>query len=71
MSKAVEYINGAAHWADEPGDVYVVTGVLPNGKRFKPIRTTSWQHAYSINLYRGTKWLERNGKRYKLQTVNN
>jgi hypothetical protein len=41
----------------EPAVVhYEVTGVLVNGKRFKPIITTSLDHALSINLYRGTVW---------------
>src|SRR5690606_7811962 len=56
--------NGEVEWEQKPGDLYVVTGVLANGQRFKPITTSSWRHANGINLFRGTKWLLRNGKRY-------
>lgn len=33
---------------------YVITGTLYNGKRFKPIYTTT---PYLYNIYRGTLWL--------------
>ena len=58
-------------WLPEKGDVYVVTGVLVNGSRFKPIRTASWPYARGINLYRGSRWLERDGKRYLINRVYN
>ena len=58
-------------WDSRKDDEYVVTGVLVNGKRFKPIRTHSWAYANGINLYRGTKWLVRDGKRYIIQRVYN
>lgn len=51
-------------WQPQPGDSYVVTGVLTNGRRFRPIRTDNWAYANGINLWRGTKWLVRNGKRH-------
>ena len=44
------------HNPEPPVVAYEVTGVLVNGKRFKPIRTTSLDHALSINLYRGSVW---------------
>ena len=42
---------------------YVITGVLKNGVRFKPIHTeTPWHY----NIWRGTLWLLINGKRRKI-----
>lgn len=72
MSNPIEFNpDGGAVWTHLPGDVYICTGVDVYGKRFPAIRTTSWPHAHSINLYRGTKWLERNGKRYRIYSVYN
>lgn len=58
-------------WQSEPGDYYLVTGVDANGKRFKAIKFESWEAAACINLYRGTKWLVRGGKRWVIQEVYN
>lgn len=58
-------------WIHQAGDSYVVTGVLTNGRRFKPIHTDLWAYANGINLYRGTKWLVRDGKRYVIQRIYN
>ena len=63
MSPITHTINGA-EWTSKAGDLYKVTGVLVNGKRFKPIVTSNWFHANCINLYKGTKWLMRDGKQY-------
>ena len=57
-------------WTERAGDKYLVTGVTVNGKRFKKF-CANWHIAASINLYRGTKWLVRDGKRKKLQEVYN
>lgn len=62
--------DGSVSWECTLNDKYVVTGVTVDGKRFKKT-FDDWRMARSINLYRGTKWLLRDGKRYKLQTVNN
>lgn len=63
--------DGTVTWKQRPFDIYVITGVDVNGKRFKPIRTTNWDHARMINLYRGTVWLRRDGKRYAIKKVYN
>ena len=63
--------DGTCTWDHKDGDIYVATGVLVNGKRFKPIRSQHWHYISGINLYRGTKWLERDGKRYRIQSVYN
>lgn len=49
---------------------YVITGVLKNGKRFKPIHTQSPQH---YNIWRGTIWVIRKdtGKRKVIKRINN
>lgn len=69
MDNPITIENGKATWQHQDGDVYVVTGVDTRGIRFKPMRYSSWFWANGINLYRGTKWLERNGKRYRIQRV--
>ena len=62
--------HGFVEWTHEDGDSYIVTGTLTNKKRFR-IKTTSWAHARAINVYRGSKWLVRDGKRYKIQSIFN
>ena len=61
--------DGTATWIHHKDDLYVATGVDTRGKRFKPIRCKHWHYINGINLYRGTKWLERDGKRYRIQTL--
>lgn len=62
--------NGVTSWDMHPDDKYLVTGVDRNGKRFR-IEGNHWSYLSHINLWRGTKWLIRNGKRYKISTVFN
>ncbi len=57
-------------WTSLQGDMYLVTGVDSHGKRLR-IMTDTWRHAHGINVYRGTKWLIRGNRRYKIQTVFN
>jgi hypothetical protein len=52
------------------GDVYHVTGVDREGKRFK-IVTKDWNYAANINLWRGSRWLVRAGKRWLINRVYN
>jgi hypothetical protein len=72
MSKVLEKErNGTAvSWKPQPGDRYDVTGVDRYGRRFS-MRFQSWFHAKCINLWRGNKWLVRNGKRYRIQSISN
>ena len=69
MQKPVKIENGKAVWAACEGDSYLITGTDLRGKRFK--REGSWFTVSCINAYRGTRWLVRAGKRYKIQTVTN
>ena len=62
---------GTVTWEHEAGDMYVATGVGTNGQRLPAVRSRSWRHISGINQYRGNKWLERDGKRYKIQSVYN
>lgn len=48
-------MTGAWNHSDET--VFEVTGVLVNGRRFKPIVTKNFLHAKGINLYRGSVWV--------------
>lgn len=54
------------------GDKFVVTGLLYNSnKHFKPMTFSNWLQARSINLWRGSRWLLRDGKRTLIETVYN
>jgi len=70
MSSPIERADGTLHWAQQPGDQYVVTGTDTRGKRFR-LTCPSWRVADSVNLYRGSKWLLRDGKRYLIVQVYN
>lgn len=54
----------------QTGDRYHVTGVTVYGKRFR-IETDNPYHALAINLYRGSVWLVRGGKRRLIRRVYN
>jgi hypothetical protein len=56
-------------WIHQQGDRYVVTGVDTRGRRFTPIHTDNPVHADGINLYRGSLWGVRNGKRTLIRRV--
>jgi len=49
---------------------YIVTGLDVRGKRFA-IHTDSYIHAMGINLYRGTVWEIKNGKRKRIKSTYN
>ena len=66
--KASLIING--QWSEEDGDCYHVTGIDRNGRRFKLV-CTSWFHAKGINVWQGSKWLVRDGRRYLIQRISN
>jgi hypothetical protein len=57
-------------WIQRPGDIYVVTGVDLRGRRFR-YQTSIWLQARSINVYRGSRWLVRDGKRTLLERIYN
>ena len=62
--------NGYTQWNHLPTDKYMATGVDRNNKRFK-IVSDSYDYIRNLNLWRGTKWLIRNGKRHRIQSVTN
>jgi hypothetical protein len=70
MNPIIKNKDGTLAWDSIQGDRFLATGVDRYGKRF---RTTSVHFNFlrCINLWRGTKWLVRNGKRYKLYSVYN
>ena len=48
---------------------YCITGILKNGKRFKPIHTITPQH---YNIWRGTIWrIDSEGKRKLVTQIYN
>ena len=62
--------NGYTQWNHLPDDTYMATGTDRNGKRFK-ITSNNYDYIRGLNLWKGTKWLVRNGKRHRICTVAN
>ena len=51
---------------------FEVTGMMRGGKRFKPLKFSSFKTASMINLYQGSIWgVQENGKRKLLRRVYN
>lgn len=71
MKSPIKKVNGVAEWEHKQGDMYVATGVCPRGKRRGSVTGNSWFHIKRINLYRGSRWLLRGGKRYLIERVIN
>ena len=57
-------------WVQRPEDRYLVTGVDRDGKRFTR-QYSVWYMAASVNVWKGSLWLLRDGKRYLIRTVTN
>lgn len=70
MKSPITRADGRATWTHQEGDAYLVTGTLYAGGRFS-LRTSSWAHASGINLWNGTRWLLRGGRRFKINTTTN
>lgn len=64
------YVDGRKTWNFVSGDSYRVTGVDARGKRFR-IDTNSVSHMSGINVYRGSKWLVRMGRRWLINRIYN
>ena len=70
-NKVVEKLaNGSSAWVQQAGDLYLATGVTADGKRFR-VSNVSWRYIQSINLWKGSRWLVRGGKRYLIDRVTN
>lgn len=50
--------------------LYVVTGLDVRGRRFRMF-TSNYMYAMSINLWRGSVWEQKEGKRKLLKRVRN
>jgi hypothetical protein len=50
-------------------DSFIVTGILTNGKRFEAMHIKNVYHAFGINLWKGSVWLLRDGKRILVKKV--
>lgn len=71
MSTPIQKLpNGSVAWDKDPDDLYLVTGTDRNGKRFKQT-SSNWNYIRCINIWRGTLWLLRGGKRYKIKSYYN
>lgn len=57
-------------WTHQPGDFYLVTGRTLSGKRFR-FQTDKWTVAQALNIYRGTKWLVRANRRFRILSIYN
>lgn len=66
----IERHGGKVTWTANAGDKYLVTGVDTRGKRFR-LCFDEWRQAKCINLFRGSRWLLRAGRRYLIQSVSN
>ena len=62
--------DGQISWTHQPGDSYLVTGVTRAGKRFR-FSSPHWAVASAINVWRGTYWLLRPGKRFRISSIYN
>lgn len=61
-------VNG--EWTHEQGDKYLVVGIDKAGQRYRT-ESEIWRYIEGINIYRGNKYLIRNGRRYLIQRINN
>lgn len=60
--------DGIVSWVHRHGDKYRVTGVNSQGKRVS-LTSGNWDHIRSVNVIKGTRWLLRNNRRHKLQSI--
>lgn len=63
--------NGKVEWTHQTGDSYVVTGRYYNSERRFRAKCALPQQALGINLWNGSVWLIREGKRYRIKQVIN
>jgi hypothetical protein len=62
--------DGTVSWTAQEGDTYLVTGTDRDGRRFRATCST-WRHASSINIWRGSRWLIRDGRKFRINTTCN
>jgi hypothetical protein len=62
--------HGQVSWTHQNGDRYAATGTDRDGKRFR-IVSQSWAYIACINIWRGSKWLIRNGRKHRISTALN
>jgi hypothetical protein len=56
------------YWIEMPGDTYAITGIAPSGERVR-IASPSWHAVKGIQLIKGTRWLLRSGKKWKINSI--
>lgn len=62
--------NGQIYWTHKPTDSYLATGKDINGKQFK-IASPNYNYVSRINIFNGSIWLVRNGKRIRIRHITN
>ena len=62
--------HGMKTWENLPGDSYLITGFDKVGQKFR-LKAFSWGYASGINVWKGSKWLIRDGKRHLICRILN
>lgn len=70
MKSPFTIVEGTKTWISKPGDTFTVTGVDRSNKRFK-ITSTSYGYIAGINVWSGSMWLNRDGKRFLIKRITN
>ena len=70
MSNPIQVSKGKAEWVHKNGDSYIASGTDRNGKRFR-IESGNWGYIEGINVFKGSKWLKRDGIRYLIKRIHN
>lgn len=63
--------DGRVSWLPKEGDSYLVTAIDKYGKRLPSVKCATWAYANMLNVWKGRKYLVRDGKKYLIQEVNN
>jgi len=61
--------DGNVSWVHMAGDTYLATGVDCHGRRFR--KSGPWAFVRGINIWNGTCWLVRHGRRHRIMQVRN
>lgn len=70
MKSPITHTHGFPSWEHKEGDRYLIVGKDTAGQRVR-IEAQVWSYANGIKVYRGNKYLIRDGKRYLIQRITN
>ncbi len=60
--------DGTVSWTHREGDQYLITGTDRDGRRFQQW-SKNWLVIKGVNIYRGRRWLVRDGRRHLIEEV--